>query len=86
MFQERGLKKTTQKKSKPTKTWKKWTDEEREALGKAFFHNISRGVGALKVDIVRAQQNFPILNGRQIPQISSQVNNMIKKRKKQQEN
>ena len=63
-----------------------WTDEEKNALQKAFFHNISRGVGAQKGDIVRAQQNFPILNGRQIRQIASQVNNLIKKRKKQPEN
>ena len=89
MFQGRGLKKTTQKskeKSKQTKTWRKWTEEEKKALQRAFCHNIIRGVGAQKVDILRAQENFPILNGRQIPQISSQVNNMIKKRNKQPEN
>ena len=77
----------TVQKSKQTKAWKERDEEETNALRRAFLHNIERGVGAQKYDVVREQQNFPILNDRQIPQISSQVNNLIKKhKKKQQEN
>ena len=75
-----GMKKT--KKTK-TKTWRKWTNEEKEALQKAFCHNISQGVGAQKIEVVKAQKNFPILEGRLIQHICSQVNNLIKKRKKE---
>ena len=79
LFQRKGLKKTTQKR----KTWKRWTDAEKDALKRAFILNISRGVSAQKADVLKAQHNFPTLNGRPVAQITSQVNNLIRKKKKE---